>query len=71
VDWATAWPELVFDDCTLCRLIRADDAACAYCAGTFARLFRVLIAPEATVREFACTATGAPSCRFRLQGLDR
>jgi divinyl protochlorophyllide a 8-vinyl-reductase len=70
VDWSTPWPELVFDDCTLCRLIRESDTVCAYYSGTFERLFRVLIAPGAAVREIACTAMGAPSCRFRLHGLD-
>lgn len=71
VNWATPWPELVFEDCTICRLIREDGEVCAYYAGTFERLLRVLIAPSTTVREVACTAMGAPSCRFRLQGLDR
>lgn len=71
IAWGTAWPELVFDDCALCRLIRADAPVCAYYAGTFERLFRALVAPEATVRETACAAVGAGACRFRLQGFDR
>ncbi len=71
VAWTAPWPELVFDDCTLCRLIRDDAAVCAYYAGTFERLFRVLIAPAATVQETECTAVGDAACRFRLQGFDR
>lgn len=45
---------------------RGEVPVCAYCAATFAGLFRALVHPEAGVREIACTAAGAPECAFAV-----
>jgi len=39
---------------------------CGYYAATFERLFRVLVARKATVRETACQAAGAKACTFEV-----
>lgn len=70
VAWRHPWPELVFAKCTLCRLVRTEAPVCNYYAGTFTRLLQALVSPQASVREIRCVATGDPTCRFRLQGLD-
>ena len=50
----------------LCRGVSADEPLCDFYAATFERLFRVLVHREATVREIACEATGAPACVFEV-----
>ncbi len=54
-------------DCPLARGIAADRPACGYFAATLERLFAVLVHPDVRVRETACTATGAPACRFEAR----
>jgi divinyl protochlorophyllide a 8-vinyl-reductase len=39
---------------------------CAWHCGVFERLFRVLISPQAQVRETACVGAGAPACVFEI-----
>jgi divinyl protochlorophyllide a 8-vinyl-reductase len=56
--------QLVIHDCPLCRGAHADAPLCDYYAGTFERLFRVLVDPAVEVRETACAANGADACRF-------
>jgi divinyl protochlorophyllide a 8-vinyl-reductase len=50
--------------CPLCRGLTANEPSCAYFAATLERLFSALVHPDATVRETACAATGAPACLF-------
>jgi divinyl protochlorophyllide a 8-vinyl-reductase len=50
----------------VCRLLKTDNPACHYFAGTFARLFTVILHTKATVTETECAAAGAPACRFRV-----
>jgi divinyl protochlorophyllide a 8-vinyl-reductase len=50
----------------LCRGLTSDTPACDFYAATFERLFRVLVHPEARVREVACEACGDTECRFEL-----
>ncbi len=39
---------------------------CPWHAAVFDRLFTLLVSSEATVRETACCARGAPACRFEI-----
>jgi divinyl protochlorophyllide a 8-vinyl-reductase len=55
---------LAIQGCPLCRGAHADAPLCDYYAGTFERLFRMLIDRAAVVRETACAANGADACRF-------
>ncbi len=59
--------QLVIADCPLCRGVHAEQPACGYFAATFEGLFAALVSRTATVREIACAATGAPSCRFAVR----
>jgi divinyl protochlorophyllide a 8-vinyl-reductase len=53
-------------DCPLCRNAQADAPCCDYYAATFEALFRRLIDSRTSVTETACTAAGAPACRFQI-----
>jgi divinyl protochlorophyllide a 8-vinyl-reductase len=39
---------------------------CDYYAGTFQRLFEVLVSRNTSDREISCEATGGPSCAFEI-----
>ncbi len=52
--------------CPVCRGQQATAPRCAYYAGTFERLFRVLVTDRARARQTACTAAGAPACSFEI-----
>ena len=54
-------------DCPLCREISADHPVCDTYTGTFERLFRELVHPEAEAAETACQGAGAPACRFEIR----
>jgi divinyl protochlorophyllide a 8-vinyl-reductase len=45
----------------------ADEPLCDFYAGTFERLFRVLVHPDTVVTETACQATGDASCLFEAR----
>lgn len=53
--------------CRICHGARASEPLCDYYAGSFERLFRVLIDPRAQVVETACQALGDPSCTFEVR----
>lgn len=57
---------LTVRNCPLCRATTADTPLCTFYAGTFQRLFQVIVAPATSVRETACRAMGAPACTFRV-----
>lgn len=57
---------LAIRDCPLCRGATAATPQCAYYAGTFERLYRVLVSRRTMVRETACQAQGAEACVFTL-----
>ncbi len=52
--------------CPLCRGRRSDRPQCDYYAGTFQRLFEVLVSRNSTVREISCEATGGSACAFEI-----
>lgn len=59
--------QLAIRGCPLCREASgAHEPLCDFYAGTFERLFRVLVAPDAVAREMACEANGADACRFEI-----
>lgn len=62
-------PELVFENCAMCRGMREGMPMCDFYAGTFERLIGVLVARNVRVSEVACMAQGAPSCRFELHNV--
>jgi divinyl protochlorophyllide a 8-vinyl-reductase len=51
----------------LCRGVSAAEPACDFYAGTFERLFQLLVHRGARVRELACEACGDEACRFELR----
>lgn len=59
--------QLSIEGCALCRGAVFDSPGCSYYAGTFERLFRVLVSPRARAREVACQGCGAPACRFEVE----
>jgi divinyl protochlorophyllide a 8-vinyl-reductase len=63
------WPELQFEDCAICREMESLHPMCDFYAGTFERLIRTLVAPDAEVHEVECLAQGDHLCRFVLTGL--
>jgi divinyl protochlorophyllide a 8-vinyl-reductase len=69
VEPAGRTPELVFDDCAMCRGMHEAIPMCEFYAGTFERLISVLVAPNAQVREVECMAQGASACRFQLRNM--
>lgn len=67
--WRAGRPvHLSITDCPLCRGARttADAPLCDYYAGTFERLFGVLVHPQASVVQTQCQAAGAAACRFLI-----
>ena len=52
--------------CPLCRGRHGNRPQCDYYAGTFQRLFEVLVSRNTFVREVTCEATGGPSCAFEI-----
>lgn len=61
--------ELTFHACAMCRDMTTAGPVCDFYAGTFERLIRTLIAPQATIREVECQATGGHCCRFEVAGI--
>ena len=57
--------------CPLCRGRHGDRPQCDYYAGTFQRLFEVLVSRNTFVREVTCEATGGPSCAFEIAWKNR
>ena len=52
--------------CPLCRGRHGAHPQCDYYAGTFQRLFEVLVSRNTSVRETSCEATGGSSCAFEI-----
>jgi divinyl protochlorophyllide a 8-vinyl-reductase len=52
--------------CPLCRGRHSDHSQCDYYAGTFQRLFQVLVSRNSAVREIDCEATGGSACAFEI-----
>lgn len=59
--------EVAIARCPLCRGQRAAEPRCAFYAGTFAGLFRALVARGTRVTERLCEARGQASCAFELR----
>ncbi|MBK1613384.1 bacteriochlorophyll 4-vinyl reductase [Rubrivivax gelatinosus] len=57
---------LTIRDNPLCRGWQAEKPACDFYAGTFERLFTVLVHRNAQVTEVACEACGDAECRFEI-----
>lgn len=57
-------PQIKITHSPLCRGTQADEPLCDFYAGTFERLFRVLVHPDTVFTETACQAMGDPSCLF-------
>jgi divinyl protochlorophyllide a 8-vinyl-reductase len=55
---------MVVEGCPLCAGAASAEPICDYYAGTFERLFRVLVHPRAHVTECACRARGDAACVF-------
>ncbi len=51
----------------LCRGVQAETPGCDFYAGTFERLFRVLVHRDAQVLETHCEACGDAACRFEIR----
>ena len=47
-------------------VVDSGEPSCAFYTATFERLFRVLVHPEARVRERQCESMGAPACVFEV-----
>ncbi len=62
--------ELTIRDSPFARGRRTASPVCDFYAGTFEGLFRALIDRRARATETQCAATGAPVCRFTVEGLD-
>ena len=52
--------------CRICQGASSDEPLCDYYAGTFERLFRVLVDPRLGVVETHCQAQGSPACVFEV-----
>jgi divinyl protochlorophyllide a 8-vinyl-reductase len=63
-------PELVFEECAMCRGMHEERPMCDFYAGTFERLVRALVSKHASVTEVECMAQGAGRCRFVVHGID-
>jgi divinyl protochlorophyllide a 8-vinyl-reductase len=57
---------LVIAGCPLCRNFQSGGPACDYYAGTFERIFSVLVSPHCHVTETECVAAGGTACRFQV-----
>ncbi len=58
---------LSIEGCALCRDAVFDSPGCSYYAGTFERLYRVLVSSRARTREIDCQGCGARACRFEVE----
>ncbi len=58
--------DLVIRGGPVCRLIEAEEPACAYYAATFEGVFGAVLGPSVRVVETRCEACGAEACRFEL-----
>lgn len=54
-------------DCPLCRGAESDEPLCEFYSATFEHLYRALVHPDATGRQTACEASGAPACEFEIR----
>jgi len=61
------WPDLVFEECAICRGMQEARRVCDYYAGTFEGLFVRLIGRDLRVVECECIAQGGATCRFRVE----
>ena len=52
--------------CPLCVSQRSTEPMCDFYTGTFSRLLRALVHPQAWAEEVACEARGDTACRFLL-----
>lgn len=59
--------QIVIVACPLCRDMSTGTSSCAYYAATFERLYRMLVHPDAVVREVRCAAAGSSACEFELR----
>jgi divinyl protochlorophyllide a 8-vinyl-reductase len=57
---------ITIEGCPMCCGAHATAPICDYYAASFARLFSVLVHPNAAVVETRCIAAGAPDCRFEV-----
>lgn len=64
--WGGTPVVLTIEHCPLCRGAIAPEPICDYYAATFERLYAVLVAPAARVREVRCHARGDTECRFEI-----
>lgn len=53
--------------CPICRGATGAAPLCDFYGATFERLFRQLVARDASVEETACAAAGAPACAFEIR----
>lgn len=58
---------LRIEDCPLCRGAESDEPLCEFYSATFEHLYRALVHPDATGRQSACQASGAPACEFEIR----
>lgn len=58
--------QLTFVGSPLCRGAASTEPLCDFYAGTFERLFRVLVDRQSACVETACEALGAPACTFEI-----
>jgi divinyl protochlorophyllide a 8-vinyl-reductase len=58
---------LTITNSPLCREAQSAHPVCDYYAGTFQRLFQVLVHPKTQVTETQCAATGAAHCVFEVR----
>ncbi len=63
-------PRVRIQGCPFCRDMTAEAPRCDYLAGTFERLYRVLVHSRTEVREIACEAAGDNACVFELHWRD-
>lgn len=64
--WGGAPVVVAIEHCPLCRGAIAPEPICDYYAATFERLYAVLVAPAASVREVRCHARGDTECAFEI-----
>ncbi|ABZ83859.1 bacteriochlorophyll 4-vinyl reductase [Heliomicrobium modesticaldum Ice1] len=60
-------PRITIERCLSCRGLSANEPICAFYEGTFQTLIRTLVDKEATVKETACSAKGAPACVYEIR----
>jgi divinyl protochlorophyllide a 8-vinyl-reductase len=68
VDLIDGRPALVtFTGCPLCRGMSSESSTCDYYAGTFERLYNVLVHPGTHATEIACQAAGSAACTIEIR----